>query len=200
MPAQRKYRETASQTAGPYLHIGCMPNSCGITGVFAHDLGAVQVGEAAEGTRISLCGTVFDAGGAAITDAMIEIWQADASGRYVKGGVGDGQFCGFGRQACDPTTGEWRFETIKPGKVPFSDGQMMAPHVLIWIAARGINIGLQTRLYFPDEEAANATDPVLQHIAPKSRIKTLVAQKENDRMYRFNIHLQGPDETVFFDV
>jgi protocatechuate 3,4-dioxygenase alpha subunit len=200
MTAHRKYRETASQTAGPYLHIGCMPNSSGINGVFAHDLGAVQIGDATEGIRIALCGTVFDASGAAMTDAMIEIWQADASGRYGTSGGGDGQFCGFGRQACDPNTGEWRFETIKPGKVPFSDGRMMAPHVLIWIAARGINIGLQTRLYFPDEEEANAADPVLQHISPRSRIKTLVAQKENDRMYRLNIHLQGADETVFFDV
>ena len=97
-------------------------------------------------------------------------------------------------------TGEFVFETVKPGPVPFVDGRMQAPHISVWIVARGINIGLQTRLYFADEAAANASDPVLSRIEHQNRIPTLLAQPEGDGVYRFDIHLQGPKETIFFDV
>ncbi|SPZ47764.1 Protocatechuate 3,4-dioxygenase alpha chain [Agrobacterium tumefaciens] len=97
-------------------------------------------------------------------------------------------------------TGEFVFETIKPGKVPFRDGRPMAPHITFWIVARGINIGLQTRMYFPEEQEANTADPVLARVEQKSRIATLVAQKEEGNVYRFDIRLQGEGETVFFDI
>jgi protocatechuate 3,4-dioxygenase alpha subunit len=100
------------------------------------------------------------------------------------------------------TTGLFRFETIKPGRVALADGRPMAPHVTVWIVARGINIGLHTRMYFTDEAAANAADPVLARIAdPRRRATLLAARGEQDGLpcYRFDIHLQGPDETVFLD-
>jgi protocatechuate 3,4-dioxygenase alpha subunit len=83
--------------------------------------------------------------------------------------------------------------------VPFIDGRLMAPHITVWIVARGINIGLHTRLYFGDEEAANAEDQVLARIEHRSRVQTLIAERDGDA-YRFDIHLQGDNETVFFDI
>ena len=96
-------------------------------------------------------------------------------------------------------TGLCTFQTIKPGRVPFKDGRLMAPHVNVWIVARGINLGLNTRLYFSDEEAANAEDPVLARIEHKVRIPTLMAERKDD-IYSFDIHLQGENETIFFDI
>jgi protocatechuate 3,4-dioxygenase, alpha subunit len=97
------------------------------------------------------------------------------------------------------TTGEFAFETIKPGAVPFNDGRPMAPHVTLWIVARGINIGLQTRMYFSDEEEANAKDPVLARIEHRVRVPTLIGKREGD-IVTFDIHLQGENETIFFDI
>lgn len=189
--------ETASQTAGPYVHIGCMPNFCGISDVYETDLAAVMLRDDTQGDRISITGTVTDGTGAALTDAMVEIWQADAAGRY---GTDASGFTGWGRQAAQSDTGIWRFETIKPGPVVCADGQLMAPHITFWIVARGINIGLHTRMYFPEDDAAQTKDPVLTRIAQKARIPTLIAIEEDKGMYHFNIRLQGADETIFFDV
>jgi protocatechuate 3,4-dioxygenase alpha subunit len=100
-------------------------------------------------------------------------------------------------------TGEFRFETIKPGRVPYKDGRTMAPHITFWIVARGINTGLHTRMYFGDEEAANAECPVLARIAHKARVPTLIAQRSEENglpTYTFDIRLQGDNETVFFDI
>ncbi|WP_299855156.1 protocatechuate 3,4-dioxygenase subunit alpha [uncultured Roseobacter sp.] len=194
-----KLHESASQTAGPYVHIGCVPNFCGISGVYAQDLGAQMVNENTLGDRISIIGTVFDGTGNALKDAMVEIWQADTNGIYASGNP-DPNFSGWGRKAGDDETGIWRFDTIKPGPVPHRDGHMMAPHITFWVVARGINIGLHTRMYFPEEEVANADDPVLARIEHRNRVSTLIATRESDGMYQFNIHLQGPQETVFFDV
>lgn len=197
-------KETPSQTAGPYVHIGCVPNFCGIEGVYPHDLGAAMVSKKTKGTRITVRGTIYDGTGTPLKDALIEIWQADAKGLYPSPndprGKADANFTGWGRKASDYETGEWAFETIKPGRVPYKDCRMMAPHITVWIVARGINIGLQTRLYFPDEEAANADDPVLARIEHKSRIPTLIAEKIGKSEYRFDIHLQGDAETIFFDI
>ena len=101
----------------------------------------------------------------------------------------------------DPTaeTGGYRFETIKPGRVPAPDGNLQAPHVSLWIVARGINLGLNTRMYFSDEEEANAADPVLRRIEHRGRIPTLIGTRQGN-VYRFDIHLQGAQETVFFDI
>lgn len=196
-------KESPSQTAGPYVHIGCTPNFCGIEGVYPEDLGATMVTKETKGTRISVKGTVFDGTGTPLKDAMIEIWQADADGRYSHGdprGASDPAFQGWGRKAGDYGTGEWVFETIKPGSVPFQDGRPMAPHITFWIVARGINLGLHTRMYFPDENAANKSDPVLTRLEHQNRLHTLIATAEGDSTYRFNIYLQGENETVFFDV
>lgn len=199
-----RLKESPSQTAGPYVHIGCTPNFCGIEGVWAEDLGAAMVNDQTRGERIAITGVVYDGVGAPLKDALVEIWQADADGVYPGGsdprGAGDPNFTGFGRKAGDYATGEWRFETIKPGRVPFPDGRMMAPHVTLWVAARGINVGLQTRMYFPDEADANAEDPILMRIEHQARVPTLVAAKTGEGAYRFDIRLQGDGETIFFDI
>jgi protocatechuate 3,4-dioxygenase alpha subunit len=96
-------------------------------------------------------------------------------------------------------TGEFAFETIKPGKVPFRDGRPMAPHVNFWVVARGINLGLNTRMYFSDEEEANAADPILSRIEHRVRVPTLIGKREGNTV-TFNIHLQGENETIFFDI
>lgn len=197
-----RLKETASQTAGPYVHIGLTPNFCEIGGVYPEDLGTSMVNEKTKGERITVRCRVIDGAGAPLKDALIEIWQADAAGLYNSPsetrGKADPNFTGWGRLPTDMDTGVCEFRTVKPGRVPFRDGRLMAPHIAIWIVARGINLGLSTRMYFPDEEAANAEDPVLARIEHKSRIQTLIARREGDA-YVFDIHLQGDEETVFFD-
>ena len=196
-------RESPSQTAGPYVHIGCTPNFAGIE-IFGGDLGASMKRGPVQGQQITIRGTVFDGTGTPLRDAMVEIWQADAAGFYPAAnetrGQADPNFTGWGRSAGDPETGEFVFDTVKPGAVPFPDGRMQAPHVTFWIVARGINIGLQTRAYFEDEAEANAADPILTRIEHRKRIPTLMARAEGPDSYRFDIHLQGPDETIFFDM
>ena len=187
------FKETASQTAGPYVHIGCTPNFVGIEGVFEKDLGSGPLyNDKARGERISVRGTVYDGAGMPLKDALIEIWQADTDGYYNSPsetrGKADPNFIGWGRSPGDMDTGEFIFETP------------MAPHITFWIVARGINIGLQTRMYFPEEQEANAADPVLARVEQKSRIATLVAKREEGNVYRFDIRLQGEGETVFFDI
>jgi len=200
-------KESPSQTAGPYIHIGATPNWVEITGVWDEDLGLVLVGPETKGERILVKGRIFDGSGHPIKDALVEIWQADADGLYnspeEKRGKADPHFVGWGRQPTDGSTGEYRFETIKPGRVPYKDGRPMAPHITFWIVARGINIGLHTRLYFGDEEAANAECPVLARIEHKVRLATLIAARGEENgmpTYTFDIHLQGDKETVFFDI
>jgi protocatechuate 3,4-dioxygenase alpha subunit len=193
-----RLKETPSQTAGPYVHIGCTPNFLGINGVFPEDLGSRMITGSPEGTRITLLGAVHDGTGAVLKDALVEIWQADAAGRFPGHGGAEG-FTGWGRSPGDMETGEFTFETLKPGRVPFADGRLQAPHISVWIVARGINTGLHTRIYFADEEAANAEDPILSRIEHRDRIPTLLARREGDH-YRFDIHLQGPAETIFFDI
>ena len=197
-------KETVSQTAGPYVHIGLTPNFVGINGIFEQDLGSGPLyNEKTTGERITIKGHVIDGIGAPIRDALVEIWQADAKGLYNSpsetGGKADPGFRGWGRCGSHMDTGEFTFETIKPGRVFFKDGRLMAPHVTLWIVARGINLGLQTRMYFSDEADANAEDPVLARIEHRSRAQTLIGQREGS-VYHFDIHLQGEKETVFFDI
>ena len=193
-------KETASQTAGPYVHIGMTPNFCDIRGVYPVDLGSTMLTDATEGERIEIAGRVIDGDGAPVIDAVIEIWQADASGIY-RTQAQAGEFTGWGRQPMSET-GAYSFRTIKPGRVAGPDGKPMAPHISLWIVARGINIGLQTRLYFDDEAEANAADWVLNRIPSPARRRTLIARKENGDMPRYvlDIRLQGENETVFFDL
>jgi protocatechuate 3,4-dioxygenase alpha subunit len=196
-------KETPSQTAGPYVHIGLMPNFVGVHGAHAEDLGGRMINDKTKGERITIEGRVIDGGGEPLRDCVVEIWQADAAGLYPSPsesrGTADPNFTGWGRAAADPQSGEFRFETIKPGRVPFPDGRMQAPHLSLWIIARGINVGLNTRLYFGDEAEANAADPILARIEQRSRVQTLIARRNGNR-FALDIHLQGPDETVFFDI
>jgi protocatechuate 3,4-dioxygenase alpha subunit len=193
--------ETASQTAGPFVHIGLAPRAAGFA-MYDHDLGQDIAGPNALGTRIRVEGRITDGTGAPVTDAVLEVWQANAAGHYAHpdgGGLVEDGFRGWGRVIPDFTSGAWGFDTVKPGP---SLG-LQAPHITIWIVARGINIGLTTRLYFADEAQANAADPVLNLIAPPARRNTLIAHRSpraDQCTYTFNICLQGPDETVFFDI
>ncbi|RUX21576.1 protocatechuate 3,4-dioxygenase subunit alpha [Mesorhizobium sp. M2A.F.Ca.ET.042.01.1.1] len=197
-----RLKESPSQTAGPYVHIGLTPNFCGIGGIYASDLGSTMLNDQTKGERIELRIRVLDGTGTPLKDALIEIWQADAEGLYNSPaemrGAADPNFLGWGRQPTDMETGICLFRTIKPGRVPFRDGRLMAPHITLWIVARGINIGLHTRLYFSDEEKANAEDPILARIEHRVRVPTLIAERQGDT-YVFDIHLQGEKETVFFD-
>ena len=199
-------RETASQTAGPYVHIGLAPRAAGFD-IFENNFGHVLATEATQGERIRIEGRVFDGICTVLKDVLIEIWQANAAGRYAHpadrqpGKALDPHFRGWGRAATDFESGVYAFETVKPGVVEGRNGRFMAPHVNAWVVARGINVGLSTRIYFSDEAEANAKDAVLNLIEWEARRATLVAQREaGSNVYRFDIRLQGEGETVFFDV
>ena len=202
-----RLKESPSQTAGPYVHIGTNPNWVEITGVWKEDLGLAIVGPDTKGERVVVEGGVIDGNGDPVLDALVEIWQADADGLYNSPqearGKSDPDFIGWARQPTDAKTGGFRFETVRPGSVPFPDGRPMAPHITVWIVARGVNIGLQTRLYFGDAAEANAADPVLARVPP-SRRATLIAERSGEvegvPVFTFDIKLQGEDETVFFDI
>jgi protocatechuate 3,4-dioxygenase, alpha subunit len=208
-PLPLTLKETASQTSGPYVHIGLISNQAGFD-IFEKNFSNVLVHPGTAGERICVEGRVFDGAEDPLRDVLIEIWQANAAGRYnhpadrQEGKPIDPNFRGWGRAGSDFETGLYAFETIKPGSVMGRKGhRMMAPHINLWIVARGINIGLQTRLYFSDEARANAADPVLNLIEQRSRRETLIASRKKRGkaiIYVFDIHLQGDRETVFFDV
>ena len=206
MPQSLNYlRESASQTAGPYVHIGLAPGAAGFD-IYREELGRDIAGPNAKGQRIRVEGVVIDGIGSPVKDVLLEVWQANADGHYAhpEGGEVEDGFRGWGRVITDFETGEWGFDTVKPGTVPGRNGSVQAPHLNLWIVARGINIGLNTRMYFPDEEQANAADPVINLIEWEKRRATLIARRAEDRdglpVYRFDIRLQGDDETVFFDI
>jgi protocatechuate 3,4-dioxygenase, alpha subunit len=208
MPQPLNYlRESASQTAGPYVHIGLAPGAAGFE-IFEQELGTDIAGPNAKGERITVEGMVIDGTGTPVRDVLLEIWQANAAGIYAspadrRSGEVEEAFRGWGRIISDFQSGLWSFATVKPGAVPGRSGRMMAPHLNVWIVARGINIGLNTRIYFDDEAEANAADPVLNLIEQEQRRKTLIARREmrdGKPVYRFDIRLQGEGETVFLDV
>jgi protocatechuate 3,4-dioxygenase alpha subunit len=200
-------KETASQTAGPYVHIGLAPKAAGFD-IFEKNFDNVLAQPETRGERIAIEGRVIDGSGTPVRDVLLEIWQADSCGRYQhpadrQQGQRDEDFRGWGRACSDFESGVWRFETVKPGAAEGRNGRRMAPHLNFWIVARGINIGLNTRMYFSDEPQANAEDPVLNLIEWAVRRKTLIGEREErdgEVVYRFDIHLQGADETVFFDI
>ncbi|MBP1804197.1 protocatechuate 3,4-dioxygenase subunit alpha [Rubellimicrobium aerolatum] len=208
MPQTLDYlKESPSQTAGPYVHIGLAPGAAGFS-IFERELGQDIAGPNAEGERIRVEGVVTDGTGAPVKDVLLEVWQADDEGRHPHprdprhAEVAEG-FRGWGRIIPDFETGLWSFDTVKPGPVMGRHGRLMAPHITFWLVARGINIGLNTRLYFGDEEAANAADPVLGLIEQVHRRRTLIATREDREgraVYRFDIRLQGEGETVFLDI
>ncbi|MBV9567060.1 MAG: protocatechuate 3,4-dioxygenase subunit alpha [Hyphomicrobiales bacterium] len=200
--------ETPSQTAGPYVHIGLIPKQAGFD-IFENNFSGDIAQPRVRGERILIEGRIFDGAGHATRDVLVETWQANAAGRYNHPGDGqrgtlDQSFRGWARTGTDFATGVYAIRTIKPGAVVGRKGRRrMAPHINFWLASRGINIGLATRMYFGDEEAANADDPVLNIIEQPERRKTLIAprsERDGNIIYTFNIHLQGERETVFFDV
>ena len=192
---------TPSQTVGPFFKYGLTPNGAyEWNDAFTNNL----VTPDASGDRIRVEGRVFDGDGQPVSDAMLEIWQADAQGRFSdpqdQRALPNSTFRGFGRCGTDPN-GVFIFDTIKPGTVPDPEGQPQAPHLLLAIFARGMLLQLYTRIYLAGE-AANAADPVLA-LVPSDRRGTLIAVREpgaGNAVYRFDIHLQGDNETVFFDI
>ena len=188
-------KQTPSQTVGPFYAIG-------LTRTPMH----AMVTDETRGQRIVIEGQVFDGDGAAIPDVMVEIWQANAYGRYnhpddKQEKPLDPTFTGWGRSGTDEKY-FYSFETIKPGPVPGSDDSVQAPHINVVVFARGMLVHAYTRLYFGDEPA-NGGDPVLNSIKNKKRRETLIAlpSMENGKpVYRFDIRLQGENETVFFDM
>jgi protocatechuate 3,4-dioxygenase, alpha subunit len=191
-------QESASQTAGPYVHIGLMPTYAGNGGYYDQEIGTSPIAGEVAGEVIEITGSVFDGTGWAMRDALIESWQADASGKFAGQDGADPGFTGHCRFAADAVSGEFTLRTVKPGKVAARGGGENAPHISLWVVARGINIGLQTRIYFEDED--NSADPLLNRIEQRPRVDTLIAKKTAEGKYRFDIRLQGQGETVFLDI
>ena len=184
-------KESPSQTAGPYVQIGLTPGQLRVVHSEIDDLGSGPL-EVGLGEKILVCGRVLDGSAEPVSDAIIELWQADSDGTYRNG---------WGRTICDDN-GVFGFDTVKPGRVENSPGNPMAPHLTLWIVARGISIGLHTRVYFDDEEEANKSDAILALVDPDRR-RTLLSnrsQVDGKTTYTLEIHLQGKNETVFFDV
>ena len=189
-------KQTPSQTVGPYLRMGLV-----------REVRNVLAGEQTEGERIRVEGRVLDGEGQPINDALIEIWQANANGRYnhpedTQDKPLDQGFKGFGRAPTD-ADGKYWFETVKPGSVPGPGNALQAPHLNVTVFARGMLLHAVTRIYFSDE-SANQIDPVLSSIGDEARKRTLIAEKREVAVdergeYHFDIVVQGPDETVFFD-
>jgi protocatechuate 3,4-dioxygenase, alpha subunit len=186
-------QSTAWQTVGPYFQIG-------LAHLYEQDI----AGESVQGQRIQVQGRVFDGNMQPISDAMLEIWQANANGKYAH--PDDQQdkplepgFRGYGRVPTD-AEGRFRFTTIKPGSVPGLGGQEQAPHLLVSLMMRGLLRRLVTRMYFPNEPL-NVSDPTLQSVEPARR-KTLLLNAAADQpgLFRLDIHMQGEDETVFLDI
>jgi protocatechuate 3,4-dioxygenase alpha subunit len=185
-----KLATTSSQTVGPYLHIG-------LTWLVTDDL----VGPGTSGEPIVIEGRIADADGKPVDDALVEIWQANAHGRYdhpddTRDLPLEPGFKGFGRVPTD-AGGMFRFRTIKPGAVPAADGSMQAPHINVTIFMRGMLKHLATRIYFPGEPA-NATDPVLGSV-PVERRDTMIAKRADGEVLQWNVVLQGAGETVFLE-
>jgi protocatechuate 3,4-dioxygenase, alpha subunit len=184
---------TPSQTVGPYFSMR-LPWPEGPYVVAAGTPGALVV-----------YGRLFDGAGDPIPDGLIETWQADPAGRFAhpadpRGPVpgGDREFRGFGRAATGHD-GSYQIVTLKPGPLPFGDGRTEAPHLDVSVFSRGMLDRSVTRIYFPDETEANQADPVLQTV-PAGRRPTLIATPAGDNLLRFDIHMQGDRETVFFDL
>jgi protocatechuate 3,4-dioxygenase alpha subunit len=208
--------QTPWQTVGPFFHYG-LPWRGGADLIGASDIGArtdlVPPGHfllrcpsargPIAGEPIEIAGFVYDGEGQPVPDALIELWQANAAGRYASAADDraaiplDADFTGFGR-ASTGADGGYRFRTVRPGRVPGPGNTLQAPHAALSVMGRGILKRLVTRIYFEDGDG-NDEDPVLA-LAPEHRRPTLIARREGEGRYRFDIRLQGAGETVFFDV
>jgi protocatechuate 3,4-dioxygenase alpha subunit len=182
---------TPSQTVGPFFSFA-----------LPYEGAQSLAGPETLGIRILVHGTVRDGDGATVPDALVEIWQANAAGRYAhpqddrSDVLLDPAFIGFGRCATD-AEGRYRFETIRPGSVPGPDARVQAPHLVVGVFARGLLKRLATRMYFEDEPL-NVRDPILALVDPARRTTLLAVYEAAGHSYRFDIVLQGASETVFF--
>jgi protocatechuate 3,4-dioxygenase alpha subunit len=210
------FGQTPSQTVGPFFHYG-LPWKGGADLVGKSDMGArpdlfpeahyvlnlSSPSGTPDGEVIEIAGRVIDGQGATIEDAMIEIWQANAAGRYLsvddtrEDVPVDPHFVGFGRSSTT-ADGVYRFRTIRPGRVPGPGNSLQAPHLAVSVFGRGLLKRLATRIYFADE-TVNDNDPILA-LVPEDRRHTLVAEKREDGSWWLDIVLQGENETVFFDL
>ena len=200
---------TPSQTVGPFFAYGLAPKGrChwDPNGSYSwkETVGDNLITPDATGQKIRIEGCVLDGDGLPVNDAMIEIWQADAQGRYIHARGEkprpNAKFTGFGRSATDKD-GIFSFDTVKPGGVAGPTGKPQAPHIIVCVFSRGMLRQIYTRLYFPDE-TVNNNDPILT-LVPADRRGTLVAHKEmrgEQPVYRFDIRIQGENETVFFEI
>jgi protocatechuate 3,4-dioxygenase, alpha subunit len=192
---------TPSQTVGPFFAYGLTPNGkYDWSDTFSNNLITPDV----TGEKIRVRGRVYDGDGKPIPDCMLEIWQADAQGRYAnpadRRSRPNATFTGFGRCGADDN-GDFSFDTVKPGSIPGPNGKPQAPHIMLAIFARGMLRQSYTRIYFADE-AATASDPILA-LVPADRRDTVIAKrdvKNGQPDYTFDIHMQGDRETVFFEV
>lgn len=210
------FGQTPWQTVGPFFHYG-LPWKGGADLVGRSEMGARPdltppehyrlatsgVTGTPQGEVIEIAGLVSDGEGEPVADAMVEIWQANAAGRYASPDdprtdlSGDPHFVGFGRAATD-RGGIYRFRTIRPGRVPGPGNSLQAPHIAMSVLGRGLLKRLATRLYFPDGEG-NDVDPIL-NLVPEERRSTLIAEQRADGAFWLDIVLQGENETVFFDL
>ena len=189
---------TPSQTVGPFYAYGLTPNGkYAWNDAFTNNLLTPDV----TGDKIRIEGVIYDGAGKLVPDAVLEIWQADAQGRFAdpqdSRGLSNSSWRGFGRSGTTDA-GEYSFDTVKPGAVPGIDGKDQAPHIVMAVFGRGMTMQSMTRIYFEDE-AATADDAVM-NLVPADRRATIIAKKTAPGVYRFDIHLQGANETVFFDV
>ncbi|GHB10121.1 protocatechuate 3,4-dioxygenase subunit alpha [Modicisalibacter luteus] len=196
-------RETASQTAGPYVHIGLALSIAGLPPRKEEIWNRMATSEA-DGQLIEVVGTVIDGNGDLVRDTFIEAWQADANGEYQCDYDLERPFNSFGRTATTVESGgEWSLTTVKPGIVKAANGKPMAPHINLAVFARGINMQLNTRMYFEDEAEVNVACPIFNAVESEARRRTLLARREEGEggkvRYRFDIRLRGEGETVFFD-
>ena len=184
--------ETPFQTAGPFLHIGCLPNSINIDGLYQNDLGEKPFINKDYNNFISISGSVFDGEGQPLDDVMIETWQSDENGEYLSDN-------GFARFVPNNVTKKYNLATIKPGSVQNFEGNFQSPHILFSISSRGINMNLNTRMYFEGDNLIK--DPLLSLIKKGNNdINSLIAKKIDESSYIFDIFLQGKRETIFLDV
>ena len=184
--------ETPFQTAGPFLHIGCLPNTININGIYQNDLGENPFINKDFNDFISISGSVFDGDGQPLDDVMLETWQSDEKGEYSSDK-------GFARFIPNNVTKKYNLSTIKPGSVQNFEGKFQSPHISFSISSRGINMNLNTRMYFEDDNLIK--DPLLSLIKKSNNdVNSLIAKKIDESSYIFDIFLQGEKETIFLDV
>lgn len=187
---RNKFLDTPSQTAGPFLHIGCTPDLIDIN-IFQENLNKFSFEKKPLKNFIKIHGKIFDGNDEPIKDAMIETWQCDEHGIFHK-------HKGFTRVITNFNTGKFTIKTVKPGYFKNKNCIKYSPHIIFWIVARGMNRPLITKMYFHPQELKK--DEIYEKLEDKDRISTLLPKTHNGNNYEFNIHIQGKKETIFFEI